>query len=498
MSVREPEVSTGTGRVRGRVRDDIAVFLGIPYARPPVGELRFAPPAPAERWDGVRDAVAFGSAAQQSGFAGAPPPEPEDDDWLTLNIWTPDSGDGGLPVFTWIHGGAYRGGASSQPAYDGSELARRGMVVVTCNYRLGVEGFTQIEGAPANRGLLDVVAVLRWIAENIRAFGADPDKVTVAGESAGAGVVASLLAMPAARGLFRQAVASSVPGTFFSAELASDIGREIAAEAGAGSASRKDLALITPRRLVAAADEVSTRMRSMPRWGQLSFGDTPFSPVVDGAVLPRAPWRALLDGAARDVRLLTGHNRDEYRLMLWLSGTLGKASDEEVAALLEAFAPSPPKYRFAYAPLSPGELYERLYSDWLFRMPTLHLAQAHAASGGTSYLYELTCSAPAAPELGACHALDVPLVFGTAGPGVSEMLAGSAFPEWFTSLGDLVRSEWASFVRSGAPGWQPYTAALRTTRVYDVAVTAESYPEETSMHLWERHLFDALPLLPPP
>lgn len=494
MSVREPEVSTGTGRVRGRVRDDIAVFLGIPYARPPVGELRFAPPAQSERWDGVRDAFAFGPAAPSSGFGGTPP-ETEGDDWLTLNVWTPDAADGGLPVFVWVHGGAYRGGSSRQPAYDGTALARHGMVVVTCNYRLGVEGFAQIEGAPANRGLLDVVAVLRWIADNVRAFGGDPGKVTVAGESAGAGMVASLLAMPAARGLFRQAIAQSVPGTFFSAELAADISREIAAEAGAGSASRKAFADSAPVRLVAAADAVGARLRSMPRWGQLSFGDTPFSPVVDGEVLPRAPWRALLDGAARDVLLLTGHNRDEYRLMLGMSGRLGKATDEDVAALLEAFAPSPPKYRFAYASLSPGELYERLYSDWLFRMPTLHLVQAHAAGGGTSYLYELTCSAPAAPELGACHALDVPLVFGALGPGITEMLVGSSFPEWFGSLGELVRSEWASFVRSGSPGWQPYTAALRTTRVYDDPASTGPYPEETSMHLWERHHFDALPLL---
>jgi len=495
MSVREPEVSIESGRVRGTTDDGVTVFRGVPYARPPVGESRFAAPAPAVAWDGVREATAFGPAAPQSGFGGMPPPDSEGDEWLTLNVWTPDVAGGGLPVFVWVHGGAYRGGTASQPAYDGRVLAQHGMVVVTCNYRLGVEGFAQIQGAPANRGLLDVVAVLRWVAGNIESFGGDPQRVTVAGESAGAGIVAALLAMPMARGLFQQAVAQSLPGTFFSAELAADVAVHIAAEAGAEKPTRESFAAFTPIRLSAAADAVSQRMRSVARWGQLAFGDTPFSPVVDGEVLPRTPWRAALDGEARDIRLLTGHNRDEYRLMMAMSGTLGRVTEEEATALLEAFTPSPPKYRFAYASLSPAELYERSFSDWLFRMPVLHLAQAHAVGGGTTYLYELTCAAPAAPQLGACHALDLPLVFGAEGERINEMLVGSSPPEWFTSLGEHVRSEWTAFVRSGAPGWQPYTAALRTTRVYDVAVTAESYPEETSMHLWERYVFGALPLL---
>jgi para-nitrobenzyl esterase len=483
-----PEVSTTYGRLRGvpAQRGHVHVFCGVPYARPPVGELRFAAPSPPERWDGVRDASAFGPAAPQAGVTAV------GDDWLTVNIWTPDIHNDGLPVFAWIHGGAYRGGSSS--SYDGSALAEQGMVVVTLNYRLGVEGFAQLEDAPANRGLLDVVAALGWIAENARAFGGDPGCVTVAGESAGAGIVASLLAMPSARGLFHRAIASSVPGTFFSPELAADVAREIAVSAGAGSASRKTFADLPPARLVAAGDAVSARLRSFPRWGQLAFGDTPYSPVVDGSVLPRSPWRALMDGYARDVRLLTGHNRDEYRSML---ATLGSVTDSDVTELLSAFAPSPAKFRFAYAGLSPAELYERLYSDWLFRMPVLHLAQSHAVGGGTTYLYELTYPAPAAPELGACHGLDVPLLFGPAeGDRLSRMLIGDAPSESAGSLGELMRSEWARFARTGKPGWEPYTAAHRTARIYDVPASTGTYPEATSMHLWERHVFDALPLLP--
>jgi para-nitrobenzyl esterase len=481
----EPEVGTAYGQVRGEKHAGVTVFRGIPYARPPVGDRRFMAPEPPGRWDGVRDATSFGPPVPQAGRGT----DPAESDWLTLNIWTPDTADGKLPVFAWIHGGAYRGGASSDAIYDGSTLAGLGMVVVTLNYRLGVEGFAQLDGAPANRGLLDVVAALRWVADNITAFGGDPDNVTVAGESAGAGIVAALLAMPSARGLFHKAVASSVPGTLLSAELAADVAREIAVAAGVTEASRKVFADLSPATLSAAGDAVGERLGEHPNWGRFAFTDTPYAPVVDGEVLPRTPWRALFDGEAHDIRLLTGHNRDEYRLML--SGMPTPPTEQDTASLLQAFAPSPAKFRFAYAELSPPDLYERLYSDWLFRMPTLHLAQAHAVGGGTTYLYELTIAAPAAPHAGACHGLDLPLVFGNPNP----WLAGDHPGESFNALGELMRSEWASFVRTGAPGWDPYTAAHRTTRVYDDPASARSYPEHTSMHLWERHVFAGLPLL---
>jgi para-nitrobenzyl esterase len=492
-----PEVNTAYGRVRGQEQAGIHIFRGLPYARPPVGELRFAAPAPPERWDGVRDAVAFGPAAPQAAFAGRSAAASAGDDWLTLNIWTPAVHNDGLPVFTWIHGGAYRSGSSSQPGYDGTALAQHGMVVVTCNYRLGVEGFAQLADAPANRGLLDVVAALRWIAENVRAFGGDPANVTVAGESAGAGLVAALLAMPSADGLFSHAIVSSLPGTFLSTELAADVASEIGAEAGVGPAERQTFAKLPPSELSAAGDAVGARMSSFSRWGQLALCDTMYSPVVDGEVLPRAPWRAVMDGASRGVRLLIGHTRDEYRIFLAMSGRLDKITEQDTSALLEAFAPSPSKYRFAYPSLSAADLYERLYSDWLFRMPTLHLAQAHAVGGGTAYLYELTCPAPAAPELGSCHSLDVPMVFGVTDPnGISGQIIGQTPGESFTALSDLMRSEWASFAATGSPGWEPYTAAHRTARVYGDPASAGPYPEHTSMHLWERHVFEALPLLP--
>jgi para-nitrobenzyl esterase len=498
MGSAEPEVSTSAGRVRGRVEHGNAVFRGIPFARPPVGELRFKAPVPPRSWDGVRDAAEFGPQCPQALFPGTPgAPEPTPDttgEWLTVNVWTPDTQARGLPVMVWIHGGAYLFG-SGGPGYDGTPFASGGAVFVSCNYRLGMEGFALIDGAPANRGLLDAVAALRWVRDNIGSFGGDPGCVTVFGESAGAGVISALLAMDDAQGLFRRAIAQSVPGTFFAPGLAAAVTEAVAAVAGL-PAVYEALAGTDPMRLVAAQMDVTAHMKEYLEWGAVRVTDTPFSPVVDGEVLTRTPWRALVSGAARDVELLTGHNRDEYRLFIAAQGRLGQITEDEADTVLGYFAPAPDGpagYRKAYSGRDAGGLFEVAFSDWLFRMPTLHLAQAHAMSGGTTYLYELTAQAPAGP-FGACHALDIPLVFGVYGEGISAMLTGAEPPAEFTALGDLMRSEWLAFASGGHPGWLPYGTEHRTTRVYDLQPDVRSYPEEASMHLWERHMFDALTL----
>ena len=500
MAIADPEVYTTDGRVRGRMENGVTVFRGIPFARPPLGELRFRAPQPPQAWDGVRDALTFGPPAPQAAFPGAPPAPVEHADsgeWLTVNVWTPDPGAARLPVMVWIHGGAYLFGSSADPGSDGHNFASAGVVLVSCNYRLGVEGFAQIPGAPANRGLLDLVAALRWVAENVAAFGGDPGNVTVFGESAGAGAISALLAMDAADGLFRRAIAQSVPGTIFTPDLAADITAAIADAAGV-PATFDALSAADPMRLVEASMKVTGQMRQFPRWGAVRLTDTPFSPVADGEVLSRAPWRALLSGAARDVELLTGHNRDEYRLFIAMSGRLGRISEEDAATVLESFAPAPDGpagYRKSYPEADAGRLYELVFSDWLFRMPTLHLAQAHAASGGKTFLYELRAEAPAGDGVfGACHALDVPMVFGVWGQGIGAILTGDKPPADFAAVGDLMRGEWLKFAARGEPGWPVYGAERRTTRVYDLQPDVGTYPEEASMHLWERHQFDALGL----
>ncbi|GAA0556053.1 carboxylesterase family protein [Actinomadura livida] len=485
------EALTAYGAVRGVREDGLAVFRGVPFARPPVGPLRFAAPEPPERWDGARPATAFGPAPPQSSALAPGIPQTTGDDWLTCNVWTPDPGAGGLPVMVWIYGGAYLIGQSSDPGYDGAVLSREGgVVVVTFNYRVAMEGFGQIEGAPANRGLLDQVAALAWVHDNIAAFGGDPGNVTVFGESAGAGSIAALLAMPRASGLFHRAIAQSVPGTFFSAALADDISAVIAAKAGVRPI-RQALAEIPPVRLMESVDAVAATMARYPQWGPVAHTPTPFSPVVDGDVLPRTPWAALAAGSARDIPLITGHNRDEYRLFIAMGGLLGKITDEQAATALRTFAPDPRAYRDAH-PGAPAEtLYELVHSDWLFRMPTLHLAEAQAVAGGPVHLYELAWSANG---LGACHGLDVPLVWGNLAGGIADLLIRDATAA--DQLSSRIRRAWTEFAASGDPGWPVYEPSQRLTHIFDTSPTIAPYPEETSRRLWADHTFTALALTP--
>ena len=400
----------------------------MPFARPPVGSLRLAAPEPVEPWDGVREAVAFGPPPPQSRVLGAPAGQDTHDDWLTLNVWTPDPGAAHLPVMVWIHGGGYAFGWSGDPLFDGAILARGGVVVVTFNYRLSAEGFGHFDGAPANRGLLDQVAALGWIQDNIASFGGDPGRVTLFGESAGAGCIAALMAMPSARGLFRRVIAQSVPGLYFTEELATDIAAATAGTLGLAP-SAHELAGLPPSRLNDAADEVASTMAANPRWGRAGYLQTPFAPVVDGDVLPAAPWQALSDGMGSGVELVVGHTRDEYRLFMAFKGELGTITPDQTDAALRVLAPDPDAYRAAQPEAGPERLYELVHSDWLFRMPSLGLALAQHPHAPT-YLYELTWNAPGmgGETLGACHGLGVPLTFGNLTAGAARFLIGDPPP----------------------------------------------------------------------
>ena len=297
----------------------MSAFLGIPYARSPVGQLRFAEPHAYPPWSGVRDALSLGPVPPQSRLAGPPLPRwtgsGEAELWLTVNVWTRDLEVEDLPVLVWLFGRAYMSGASSNPTYDGARLAQEARaVVVTLNYRVAVEGFLSIEGAWANRGLLDQAAALRWVRDHIASFGGDPAKVTLFGQSAGAGCVAALLAMPEAEGLMAKAIVQSLPRTFLSSELSRDIAAELVNAVDARPA-RAELAAVPPQRLVAAGDQLTRRLRTLAhRFGPLALTPSPYAPVIDGDTLTATPWSAIERGAAQHVDLLVGHTRDEYRL----------------------------------------------------------------------------------------------------------------------------------------------------------------------------------------
>lgn len=498
-----PEVRAEAGVLRGSREAGVAVFRGIPFAEPPVGVLRFAAPRPVPGWSEVREAVSYGPPPPQAGLFGmdALSQDAPGHDWLTVNVWSPEPYPGaGLPVMVWIQGGAYVFGMSGLPEYDGGRLARDGdVVVVTFNYRVGMEGFGKIEGAPPNRGLLDQVAALEWVRDNIRAFGGDPDRVTVFGQSAGGGSIAALLAMSRAAGLFRRAVTQSVQGTFFSPELASDIAAACAAELGLRP-TVADLSGVAPHQLSAAGDVLSAKMDQWAeRWGLPAHRTIPFSPVVDGDVLPCTPWQALSDGGGRDIELLVGHTREEHRLFTAITGLLGGVSEEQAVSALRVFAPGPDgarRYRDAFPTAGLDELYELVHSDWLFRMPTLHLAQAQAAAGGRVHVYELTWPAPGmGGTLGACHGLDVPLVFGNLDRGQPAMLIGEAPSPEAEALSTHMRAAWTSFAAHGDPGWPAYDTDQRLVQLFDTRPAVAAYPEEPSRLIWQNHTFPVLPLI---
>jgi para-nitrobenzyl esterase len=464
------DIKVTGGVVRGRTEADISVFRGIPYAAPPG---RFGAPQPVPAWDGVREATRFGPPPPQSGFFGMDALAEEGDDWLTVNVWSPDL-SGGLPVMVWIQGGAYTFGMSGLPEYDGSTLAPDGVVVVTFNYRVGLEGFGYVEGTPVNRGLLDQVAALEWVQANISAFGGDPARVTVFGQSAGGGSVAALLVMPRAAGLFHRAIAQSVAGTYFTPELAADITRACAAELGLQPA---DLGTVDPALLPAAGDEVMAKMGQFAgRWGPAAHAPALFAPVVDGDVLPTTPWQ----GLTGRVDLLVGHTRHEQRLLSLVSGLLGEITEAQATEVAEIFGPDPERYRESFP--DPEERYEVVRSDWLFRMPSLHLAEAQLEAGGAAYLYELTWPAPGmGGGLGACHGLDVPLVFGNLTVGQPAMLIGDPTPE-AAALSAQMRTAWTAFATNGDPGWPAYDTG--STRLFDVEPLVTAYPEQVSRQIW--------------
>lgn len=381
-----------------------------------------------------------------------------------------------------IHGGRYLEGSASNPHLDGTTLANAGVVVVSVNYRTGVDGFAHIDGAPDNRGILDQIAALQWVQHHIADYGGDPDNVTVFGQSAGAGSVAAMLAIPSTDGLFRRAIAQSVPGTYFTPVLAKTITSAIAAQLGV-QPTLDEMARIPVRTWHAAALAFIDRMPDfVESWGPVALTPTPFSPVVDGDLLPNAPWRALAGGAARKVDLIVGHTRDEYRLFATRFG--GAQIDDRMMH----------SYRAAYPDASATELHELVNADWLFRMPSLHLAEAQHLGGGRAWMYELCWGYNRVEE--ASHSLDVLLIFGTldeaevrnhraAHPGA----AGEA-----VTVGHAMRADWVSFAATGDPGWPTYQVDSRRTRVYSAESTVQPYPEDVSRRIWSRYRFDVLGL----
>src|SRR2546425_5991378 len=339
-------VKTQHGEVRGSVTDGMHTFKGIPYAAPPFGANRLRPPQPVAPWSGVRDALSYGPKAPQPSYPpGVSVLLPElaisGEDCLNLNIWSPDLGSARQPVMVWIPGSAFEYGTAATPWYDGSRFARDGIVCVTINYRVGVDGFLYLGEGNANRALLDQIAALQWVQENIAAFGGDPQNVTVFGESAGAMSIGMLLAMPRAQGLFHRAIAQSgAAHPVISATTAQRVGRYLAGKLGV-AATREAIAAVPLDRMLAAQAELDADLFAHPdpeRWGaEVVAAMVLWQPVVDGDVIPARPIDRIVAGACADIDLLVGTNTDEWRLFLVLGGAIDHVTDEALAGAVAAY-----------------------------------------------------------------------------------------------------------------------------------------------------------------
>jgi para-nitrobenzyl esterase len=478
-----PVVKTADGEVRGRVTDGVARFLGIPYAAAPFGPHRFRPPAPVPGWTQVREAAEHGPTAPAPGYAPPfdtllPAPVVPGEECLNVDVWAPEDAEG-APVMVWIHGGAFVNGSNSVPVYDGTAFARDGVVLVGVNYRLGAEGFLLLPGGTPNLGLLDQVAALRWVRENIAAFGGDPDNVTVFGESAGAMSVGALLVMPVAQGLFRRAILQSGAGHHaLSAATAARVAGHVAEHVGVPV---EELARVAPERLVQAQRALSVEAQSAPdpaRWGEVAANAMIFEPVVDGAVLPDLPIRGIAGGASAAVDLLVGSNRDEHRLFLVPPGATERATGavlDAVAAGYRLPAGALLAYRAERPEASPGMLLADVMGDWFFRIPALRLAEAH----GRAHVYEFDWASPVFDgRIGACHALELGFVFDTL--AASTGLAGENPPQ---VLADTVHRAWVAFAGTGDPGWERYGDQRRVRRLGDVVETVRD-PRGEIRELW--------------
>jgi len=390
----------------------------------------------------------------------------------------------------WIHGGAFELGTGATAFYDGSHFARDGIVCVTINYRVGADGFLSLGEENANRGLLDQVAALEWVQENIAAFGGDPANVTVFGQSSGGKSVASLLSMPRAEGLFRRAIAQSGAAyPVMSAASAQRVGEIMASKLGV-AATREAIAAVPLDSMLQAQAELKADFIAHPdpeRWGaEVVVSKQLWQPVIDGDVIPAPPIDRIAAGASAGIDLMAGSTTEEWRVFLVLGGAIDQVTDEVLAGAVAAYGfpveATLSAYRAAHPGESSGDLFAALQSDWYYRIPVLHLADAHAKSSAATYMYEFAWRSPQFNgRLGAFHALEIPFVFDTLGYR-SEPLWGTNPPQ---QLADTMHAAWVAFATRGDPGWPRYELSRRATMRFDRTSEVVDDPRSAVRALWE-------------
>ena len=511
-------VSTEKGKLGGVQKDGFQEFLGIPFARPPIGKHRFCAPEPCDAWIGVRDASVFGpSAPQMPSLAGMTPVGPFHEDCLYLNVYTPAADHKKRTVMFFIHGGAFVGGSGTTPMYHGAPLlSRHDVVLVTINYRLGALGYLDLSGiggadrgAVANCGQLDQIAALKWVQANIAAFGGNPDDVTIFGESAGSMAVATLLAMPEAKGLFKKAICQSGgANNALSRSEADDLGRAFLKTAGLSTTD--ELWDIPAEKMVEIQVRVTGGARS-------SGAGLRYVPVYETPSLPVRPIDAIQNGSSAGIPLIVGNNRDEEKLFTRMMApnpppmedetliqkvmdqipetvrdrdNLGSTDRDRVLKMIAAYRKSREKMGLAF---DNNSILDAIGGDAKFRIPGLLLLEAQRKHQPDVFSYLFTWESPARRgALGSCHALDLPFVFGTYFVPGQDKFAGAG-PE-VEKLSLQMMDAWVAFAKTGNPGhagigqWLPYGPDQRQTMIFGRKTGLTAAPFEEERAAWEEIL----------
>ena len=476
-----PVVKTVKGSVRGLVMDGVHVFRGVPCGMPPYqGKYRLALPEPVPAWKGIIDAATFGDIPLQLGRGTSKPVG--GGDCLRLNIWTPAPGKSNCPVMVYIPGGGSTTCDNNDVRFDGTAFAEDGVVLVTLNYRVNVDGFLKINGVPANLALRDMMFALRWVQDNIAAFGGNPDNVTVFGQSAGATHITSLLSSPLSKGLFKRAILQSPAALAqYDADLASRVAESLLAFYGVEN-SRDAVAALSAEKLLSFPAFLAAQNKK-PEWCRMLGGNVAlFKPYYDGEVLKKRPVDAIAEGACRGVDIMVGSAEEEWRWYTVPNGAIDKIGESAVNGFVDSTGfPKDivERYRNAGRGQTAGELFTALQSDFVFRMPANKVLESQKAAGGKAWAYSFAWKSDAANgRLGAAHSVDLPFVFKTLHKDSARVknTVGANPPD---TLAEAMHGAWVRFATEGNPGWTPFDTEKRMTMRFNVESTEVSDPWKT-------------------
>ena len=481
-----PIIETQYGMIQGFQQNDVNVFKGIPYASDPfTTENRFKEPQPVSSWKGVRSCI-DDSPVIQPGRTTPTSLVGETGD-LTLNIWSPVKIKGALPVMVWIPGGAWIREDADEAVYDGSRFAQKGVILVTVNYRVGVDGFMHFDNYPDNRGLLDQIAAMKWVKENISNFGGDPNNITLFGQSAGAGSVAIHLGNPETYDLFQKAILQSPPVQTLSIKDAERI-RDVFAHNLAISPDPDSISKVPFDVLVNNILTIGQQLKDYDKWGKIALRGTVFLPVIDGKIIKKDPLENIKNNHPQKP-IIVGSTDYESRLYLVPDNSINRIKKEDVVKTIKEMGLPESAYgiyKKYNVHKSDGDLYVALLSDYTFRMPAFDIAQMSKNVAPTWY-YNFSWSSPAYDnKLGAAHFVDVPFVFDTIRTKEAQFFVGNQPPE---NLAQEMNDAWVSFAKTGEPGWEKCSQSHCDIKTFSVDNAKYRTQEKEIEQLWHGFSF---------